>query len=477
MLVFAPLIKGGNRPFPLLILELAAIVLLLAVFIRRDIRQQLGSPMLAALAVLATLPLLHLIPLPDTLWAYLPGRGFYADAMGAVGAEPARRAISLVPRATEAAWLTLLVPLAVFITTVVTPDRRLEKLVRLFIGLAVFQAIIGLAQFGSGSLTIFLPPEGPPLRHAYGTYPNYDHLAGFLEMALPIALALLIANIHGGGARLRRHHSRILRKRLAQLFNSGIKFNHAALYAAAALGILLGLVFTRSRTGVALAMLGIFLCVIAFAKRVGGERSVRLVTVFSVIGLALAVEAGLAPVLARFTDLSVAADYRWSIFSGTLVGIGEFFPFGSGIGSYPEIFRRFQPGDVPYFVNHAHNEYLEWLFEGGLPAALLVLAFLVFYLRRWPLLWADEHWSQLRFMQISAGVSLLLMGLHGLIDFNLHIPANAIFFAFLAGVFFHREEPAGAPAGPKRAPKPKEPGPAAPPPSPPPQNAPNPFAE
>jgi hypothetical protein len=29
------------------------------------------------------------------------------------------------------------------------------------------------------------------------------------------------------------------------------------------------------------------------------------------------------------------------------------------------------------------------------------------------------------------------MGLHGLVDFNLHIPANAAYFAFLAGIFFH----------------------------------------
>ena len=40
-------------------------------------------------------------------------------------------------------------------------------------------------------------------------------------------------------------------------------------------------------------------------------------------------------------------------------------------------------------------------------------------------------------MRISAGIGLLLMGLHGLVDFNLHIPANAVFFAFLAGIFFH----------------------------------------
>jgi hypothetical protein len=33
---------------------------------------------------------------------------------------------------------------------------------------------------------------------------------------------------------------------------------------------------------------------------------------------------------------------------------------------------------------------------------------------------------------------LLLLILHGLTDFNLRIPANAVFAAFLAAVFFHR---------------------------------------
>jgi hypothetical protein len=52
-------------------------------------------------------------------------------------------------------------------------------------------------------------------------------------------------------------------------------------------------------------------------------------------------------------------------------------------------------------------------------------------------------------MRISAGIGLLMMGLHGLVDFNLHIPANAVFFAFLAGVFFHQATPAKAAQSPR----------------------------
>jgi hypothetical protein len=68
-----------------------------------------------------------------------------------------------------------------------------------------------------------------------------------------------------------------------------------------------------------------------------------------------------------------------------------------------------------------------------------MLAFLILYVLRWRQIWpaGEERWAPISFVRIAAGISLLLMGLHGLIDFNLHIPANAAFFAFLAGIFFH----------------------------------------
>ena len=230
--------------------------------------------------------------------------------------------------------------------------------------------------------------EGKAVGSAYGTYPNYDHFAGFLEMALPLVLALLIAHIDFGSQRATgRQRSQNLRKRIAQLFASGIRFNTVAIYTGAALAILLGLIFSRSRTAIALTMLCILLCALIFGSRVGGQRSSRLVTLLTVIGFALALEIGLAPVLARFADGGLVNHTRLSIFAGTIQGIREFFPFGSGLGSYPAVFRRFQPGDVPYFVNHAHNDYLEWLFEGGLATAVLMLAFLTLYVLRWREIW------------------------------------------------------------------------------------------
>lgn len=441
VLVFAPLIMGGNRPIPLLVLELSALLLLALVVRRPAFLDQLHPGFLVALGLFVLLPLLQLVPLPESAWAALPGRESYAGMLAALfGAEAVgSRGLSLVPYATEAAWLTLLPPLAVFLLAIGLPDSRLKQAVYVFLGVAGGQAVLGLAQYGTGSSAVLWTGPGLAVQNAYGTYASYDHLAGLLAMALPIVLGMLAYHWHGVRQRARRYHGKNLRGRLARFFSQEAGVNRTLVFGTLSLAILLGLIFTRSRTGIALAMLGILLAALLFGRRLGGRVS-GITTVLGVLGIALALEIGLAPVLQRF-GMDMTADARWSIFAGTLDAIREFMPLGSGVGTFPEIFRRFQPGDISgIFVNHAHNDYLEWLAEAGLVGGVLALAFLCFYAWGWRRVWRKDDWNALRFMQAGAGVALLLLMLHGLVDFNLHIPANAIYFAFLAAVFLHRQQ-------------------------------------
>ena len=132
-------------------------------------------------------------------------------------------------------------------------------------------------------------------------------------------------------------------------------------------------------------------------------------------------------------------DARWKIFDATAQAIGEFFPLGSGAGTFEDVMRRFHPADFPgVTINRAHNDYLEWLLECGLIAGLLIAFWLLFYVRQWGRVWKQGEWTPFRFAQAGAGIALLLMMLHSLVDFNLRIPANAVFVALLAAVFFHR---------------------------------------
>ena len=459
MLVFAPLFRGGNRPLPLMLLELCALGLVVYVAWRPDFKTHLSRPLLVVLGALFLFPLLQFIPLPPWIWIHLPGREFYAQALGELRGDAlvhgdtleGWRAASLIPYQTQYAWLALLPPVTVFVVAAGLSTQRLWTLLMLFIGVSTCQAVLGLIQYGDGPDSLFRLGNFAMGGNASGTYVNRNHLAGLLEMALPVTLALLAATVgRADQAYHPQRRQRSLRRRVAEWVSS-VQINSAALYSAAAIAILLGLILTRSRAGVALAMLAILLCTVLFSRRLGGRNAYGLIGTFTAIGIGLALEIGLVPVLDRFAAKDPLEDSRLTIYSSVLQAIGQFFPVGSGSGTFADVYRRFQPADISGFVNRAHNDYLEWMLEGGLITAGLLLVLFVFYLRQWSKVWTFAIWTPFRFAQVGAGIALLLMLLHSIVDFNLHIPANAVYFAFLAALFFHRYEEATAPTEFKRS--------------------------
>ena len=102
---------------------------------------------------------------------------------------------------------------------------------------------------------------------------------------------------------------------------------------------------------------------------------------------------------------------------------------GQGLGAFQDALPRFKQGAGELRVEHAENDYLELLVEGGAIAGLALAAFL------WQLLKGlakpaphrgVEH--GLRLGATAAGVAL---GVHSFMDFNLHIPASALLACFL----------------------------------------------
>jgi len=441
LILFAPLIRGGNHPMPLLVLELMSLPLLAYLVWRPSFLKHLPKSSLFALGLLFLFPLLQWLPLPAALWQHLPGRELYTAALADFGSASSMRTLSLVPSATEASWFAMLPPLAVLLVTVGLREEMLKRVVYIFLGMAAFQAVLALIQFGGGSHTAFrLAPSD--IGTGVGTYANRNHLAGLLEMALPITLGLLAARIGRGGGET-RYAGRHWLRRAGQFLAHLPRPNQTMMFSALFIVVLLGLIFSRSRSGIMVGMVGIFFSALLYGRHIGGARSNSLATLFAVIGMALAVEIGLAPVMDRFSAEDTLVDARWSIYASSMPALWQFFPFGSGLGTFPEVYWRFQPDSIAQFVNHAHNDYIEFVFEGGLAALVVMVMFVMLYALRWPRLLRHAQWDTLSFMQVGAGISLFLMALHSLTDFNLHIPANAIYFALMAGVFFHRNEQNG----------------------------------
>lgn len=439
LLVFAPLVNGGNRPIPLLILEFTALAIAGYLVASSQKLSRIPRLYIAVVAGIFLLPLLHLIQLPFSFWAMLPGHATYAQALADVSTNlnGSARAASIDPSLTEYAWLAVLPPIMVFLFTLNVPKEQLKTAVMVFLGMAAFQAILGLMQYGAGPDSLLQFNDSPHKAYALGTYANRDHLAGFLEMALPLSLAMLSVSV--GHTHSARRHTRNLRQRL--VFLTSTYLNQTAVYASISIAILLGLIFTHSRTGNALAMLVIFLSTVMFSTRIGGRNVYGVIGTFAAIALMLAVEVGMAPVLNRFIQQDPLQDGRWMIFNSTIKAIGEFFPLGSGMGTFNQVFPRFQ--DFSFngaFVNRAHNDYLEWLMEGGIFAGVLIVIFLALYAGRWTKVLKRGEWRTFNFMQIGAGIGLFAMMLHTFVDFNLHIPANQIYFAFLAALFFYQSD-------------------------------------
>jgi O-antigen ligase len=434
LLLVAPLFRAGNRPLPLLLIELLALGLLLVLLWSPRRLAGVPVPLKVLGAAMLVLPLLYLIPLPEFLWSLAPGRDLYAELLGgAVGASAlAWRPLTLIPAVTEGALYATLPVVAVFLAVYLLPHEQVTRLVYLLIGMAVFQALLGLLQYGVPATSpLHLGNPYAAAKTASGTYANRDHLAGLLEMVFPVVLALLAAKVGHSVGRSRRRSR--WRRRLD--FVASLRGHQALIFGTLAVLLLLGLVFTRSRAGVGLAMVGMFLAMLAFARRLGGNNAYGTLGTVVTVAAVLAAEIGLAPVLDRFAQ-DPLQDARWEIFASSLEGIGHFFPIGSGADTFPYVYPAFQPATLGnLFINHAHNDYLEGLFDHGVLALLLMLLALVVYLARWPRLWIKGRWGGFRFVQVGAGIGLLLMLLHSLVDFNLQIPANAIVFGFLAAVF------------------------------------------
>lgn len=451
LLGFAPLLRGGNRFVALMVLECLALALLWALAARWWLPQggsgsarpptssgteealQSASRPGPALVLLALLPLalggVHLLPLSPGTWSALPGRADYAPVLAAVQAAPELwRPLSLVPDATLNSLLVGLPAAAALLLAATCSWQQVGAFLRLLAAMAVFQAVFGILQFGLLRELYF--GQGPG--RIIGTYANPNHLATFFGMTLPITVILLRESLVGYSVRegrRRRRHARGSRSQLVSV-----------LWGAALFLGLAALLGTVSRGGVPSAVLAVAAVAILLPlRRPRGKPLawwVRPAAVAAMLALVLSA-VGYEAFFARLGEVS-SDKARPLMFQTTWEAAMTFWPAGSGLGTFARLYPRFQPDAIgSYLVEYAHSEPLQWLMETGLAGVLAVL---------WVVLWLlwrcvriaralQAHPSDLAAAQQATCVlGLLAVALHSVVEFTLHMPANAIVAAFLLGV-------------------------------------------
>ncbi|MBX3466797.1 MAG: O-antigen ligase family protein [Planctomycetes bacterium] len=332
------------------------------------------------------------------------------------------------PGTVEAALKAALYLLAFFVAarTASTPRRARALLVALLV-LGAFQAFYGLVeQFaGAGRIFAWSRPAGVVKSRAAGTYVNPNHYAALLAMAITAAVALATAGLGALGPLPRG------RWRAALAVATHPEAPKRALVAFTVVVLAAGLAGSLSKGGILSAMLGIAGAAALFAR----ARGVALVVPLAAAAVALGgAAAGLARVLERFRGLTLdgAADpslaARLSYTLDTLDLAWRSPLLGVGAGAFEAAFLRAHPQVVG--LEHAHADYAQALAELGVPAAAALLVGLVLTARQ-VVRGAAE--PERRRLALTCLVALVPLATHSLVDFNLRIPANALWAAALLG--------------------------------------------
>jgi O-antigen ligase len=101
---------------------------------------------------------------------------------------------------------------------------------------------------------------------------------------------------------------------------------------------------------------------------------------------------------------------------------------GAGLGTLQVIFPKYETLYDGTIVNHAHNDYVEVLAETGAIGALICACFLILLLGdAWKCTSGAKNTTDLA-LHIGALSACCALLAHSFVDFNLHIPSNALLF-------------------------------------------------
>lgn len=300
---------------------------------------------------------------------------------------------------------------------------------------AVFEATYGIAQVFGGTERIFSYQKKWDLGSVTGTYINRNHLAGFLEMVFPLVLGLLLAkaDFFAMGRRA-TFKERILwfgQEKLQKTFMVGL--------VAAVLG--LGLIFTKSRSGVLIFLITVFLMMIAIsaagdtARGGAGRRGHRLIRMIGLAVVFAAVLIGVRPVIERFTREKVTFEAGRPVYFRNAARIIRDYPLaGTGSGTFVYAYQRYEEKDSRVIVDHAHNDYLEIMAENGIPAGSAFWAFMFGVFGLGLARWLKRRDPFVKGVGLGCLGGLAAIFIHSLADFNLQITANGAVFCALAAL-------------------------------------------
>ncbi len=393
-------------------------------------------PLYIAFALLA-LMILQSIPLPPSIWSELPGRKIFADIADLAGIEQPWRPLTLSPSRTLNSLFSLAIPISAMMLYLNLDETRRKQAVTVIIVLAAVSALWAMFQLAG-------PSRGPLYLYnitnngiAVGLFANRNH------QAVLLAAAIIMFGWYAA--------SHAQAKQLAAL-----KFYGSI----SGIFILVPLIFiTGSRAGLILMAPAIVVAMILiyfgrytaenrFAVKKSNNKIKRFLSSRQLILFGSLTAVVTIAALSIYFSRSLAFD---RLFGGNELGglraelvpilfqmMEDYSPWGSGFGTFEYVYRIYEPQELlnPSYLNQAHNDWLQFPIEGGIPVILISATAILWFLHKLTML--GKNWRPSRYTKYAAlmAACVLLVFLTGSVgDYPLRVPSLIAVFAVMACVF------------------------------------------
>ncbi|HEU0044544.1 O-antigen ligase family protein [Sphingomonas sp.] len=358
---------------------------------------------------------LQLLPLPPELWTALPGRAPVADGLRLLQVPLPWLPLSLDPAGTLASLLWLLPAIATLLGVVVLGAFRGSLLSWSLLVVTVLSIAVGALQLAGGKVGGAYIYEITNYGVAVGFFANGNHMATLLLVAIPFLGALQLS---------------LLRRARSPRNASAVRVLTATIFVVLIVGLL---------TNLSLAGLGLSVPVVLVSFLSFRRKDIKPRWWIFAVALLLSVAAVATVVLGPFGNNLVGSQQhnaelsRRTSFQLTLNAAREYLPFGSGVGTFQEVYRTQEPlkSVTTVYMNHAHSDWLELLLETGLLGIGLAAIFLLWWAARVRAIWTatgPDYYA--RAAAIATGTILL----HSLVDYPLRTAAISAVFAMCAGL-------------------------------------------
>lgn len=441
LLAFSFLFGGGARHDIISLIILRPLSVLLAAygfyaFMTTD-SSRYTTP-LVCLFVLLGYMLLQLMPLPPLIWKNLPERDIIAHIDQLRGKSDAWRPVTLTLSRTINSVNALFVPIAVLLLVSVIKHKYFEHLILFILCCGIISAAVAILQ-------VLGPIDGPLYFYRItnnglpvGLFANRNHHAVFLASQVPLLLYAIHFNNRWQLGRLPRLMISLLAVTFLVVltFMTGSRAGSALMAGVIGALLLFAALRYRSRAVLRKARSSRF-------DALSRKLALPIAVVLAMLVIALTQQLSQTEAIVRLNEQDANAELRFRTLPYVVDMAWSYLPLGSGFGSFEFVYKIIEPDALlsTSFFNQAHNDLLQIIIEGGVPAIIILVVFLRWFVHRLVVvaqaLWRGQNGQAVApdtWLLAALVLAMLVILLGSIADYPLRTPLVMAYFAALTGV-------------------------------------------